>query len=235
MLLKNLTFQQSFNNIIVSHAYFFRLKIFLFFIRPIKMQLHFDSKLCPYPNSVFSFVLRFIQWAHGLLHGICPHSLFYRHSVFFAGLYLIVNLVIKSVALFKVLLADPTSSERDWILPIELWRWRLSLRISSHYYELGRALFPVQGLARSLYYLVSGDPQGLLGLIMIVPMVFLIDAAFTLTELRMVFSSVGSNEGRTEKVREFVLVSALRLVSQAIFWSHLCCIMYSHYGNCIFQ
>ncbi|XP_065088743.1 uncharacterized protein LOC135710158 [Ochlerotatus camptorhynchus] len=189
------------------------------------MKLHFDSKLCQYPQTIFPFVLNFLLWDRNLLTKVCTSCPFYRYSSTFVGLYLIVNLIFASYELIQQML-NPIATDKLTV-PLRVWKLNLTLQIPHQYLLLGRALFSVQALARTLYNLVVGNVEALLGLVLFVPIFFAMNVIQFASECRMKWGDV--------EFRTVLWKQMLRLGSTVVFWSNICCLLYNQYAGCIFD
>ncbi|XP_055544995.1 uncharacterized protein LOC129730042 [Wyeomyia smithii] len=194
------------------------------------MKLHFDSKLCQYPRTFFSFILNFLLWKYNFATKMCTNCPFYKHSVIFAALYLLVELALSSYDLIQLMLTPPDSPEcsaHEWVLPLRLGSYHVSLRIGGYYFQLAGALFSVQAAARSLYYLVTGGYQALLGSVMLVPLFIAMSA--------IGFSSAYRRLCPGERCRSLLLKQGFRFGTALVYWSSVCCLLYNEYSNCIFE
>ncbi|XP_053690977.1 uncharacterized protein LOC128739508 [Sabethes cyaneus] len=191
------------------------------------MKLHYDSELCRYPRTAFSFILNFLTWKYNFVTKMCTTCPFYKHSAIFAGLYLIVELALSSYSLIQLMLGTTDPAARVWVLPLHLGSYHVTLRISSYYFQLAGALFSVQAAARSLYYLVTGGYEALLGLVVFVPLFIAIAAVGVSSEYK--------RECPGQHCRRFILKQTLRFGSALVYWSSICCLLYNVYSNCIFS
>lgn len=218
------------------------------------MKLHFDSKFCQYPKTYFPFVLNILLWDRNWLTKVCTSCPFYLYSSTFAALYLIVNLVsllgtdcwifllqliefspldhqfLAAYELFQQILvpiAGPDDYDQKLTVPLRFWKIDLSFRIPHQYLLLGRALFHVQALARSLYNLAVGNFGALLGLVVFVPVFFAMDVINFVTEW-------SKHRGQPDW-QKFIWTEALRLGSTVVFWTNMCCLLYNQYAGCIFD
>ncbi|XP_021709389.1 uncharacterized protein LOC110679324 [Aedes aegypti] len=194
------------------------------------MKLHFDSKFCQYPKTYFPFVLNILLWDRNWLTKVCTSCPFYLYSSTFAALYLIVNLFLAAYELFQQILvpiAGPDDYDQKLTVPLRFWKIDLSFRIPHQYLLLGRALFHVQALARSLYNLAVGNFGALLGLVVFVPVFFAMDVINFVTEW-------SKHRGQPDW-QKFIWTEALRLGSTVVFWTNMCCLLYNQYAGCIFD
>ncbi|XP_058825086.1 uncharacterized protein LOC131685402 [Topomyia yanbarensis] len=193
------------------------------------MKLHFDSKFCQYPTSHYAFVLNFLLWKHNFLAGICSRSLFYIHSNIFAAVYLIVNLALMSYNLLQLMQTSPDSvkyAENAWVLPLHVWKYDFTIRISGYYLQMAQLLLAVQSSARSLYYLLTSCYQSLLSTVVFVPLLFVMDVASLITNYR--------KECPGKRCRKYLLLQSLKLGLAMVFWTHICCFLHNEYARCIF-
>nr|XP_019539598.2 uncharacterized protein LOC109410514 [Aedes albopictus] len=194
------------------------------------MKLHFDSKFCQYPKTYFSFVLNALLWDRNWFTKVCTNCPFYLYSSTFAALYLCLNLILASCELFRqILVPIGATDEYDdkLTIPLRFWRFDLSFRIPHQYLLLGRALFHVQALARSLYNLAVGNYGALLGLVVFVPIFFVMDV--------INFGTEWSKRRGQDDFRTFVWKESLLLGATVVFWTNLCCLLYNEYAGCIFD
>ncbi|XP_062562749.1 uncharacterized protein LOC134226169 [Armigeres subalbatus] len=191
------------------------------------MKLHFDSKLCQYPKTYFAFVLNILLWNRFCLTKICTNCPFYRHSSTFAAIYLVVHLVVASQELIQRIVLPNEETDDKLSFSLRVWKLNLSFKISHQYLLLGRALFHVQALARSLYNLLVENYDALLGLILFVPLFFAVDVYSFVIEW--------NRRRGQDTLRTFIWKEAFKLGTTVIFWSNLCCLLYNQYAGCIFD
>ncbi|XP_058452930.1 uncharacterized protein LOC131431316 [Malaya genurostris] len=193
------------------------------------MKLHFDSKLCRFPKSHFSFVLNFLLSKQNILTGICSRSLFYLHSNVFAVIYLIVNLGLASYQFLRLMQtpADAPECATEWVLPLQLWQYNFTIRIGGYYTKMAHLLFSIQSLARTLYYVLTSCHQAVLSMVVFVPLYFVMDIVSLITNYKRECPGSGC--------RKYLLLQSLKLGSTFLFWTHICCFLHNEYASCIFQ
>ncbi|XP_055636239.1 uncharacterized protein LOC129775476 [Toxorhynchites rutilus septentrionalis] len=189
------------------------------------MKHPFEPKWCKYPNSFFSPVLRFLLWGRPVLTNICSNRLFHEYSHIFPALYLTVCLVIASHRFIRELL-NPDRTNDSWVFPPWLRGCcQRTIRLPKHYLQLGRALFSVQALTRSLLELVTEDYEPMLGVVALAPLFLMID----------VIDCVRILGGQRNGFWKCLLLQVLAMTSDVIFWSNVCCLIYHSYSNCVFN
>lgn len=194
---------------------------------------------CQYPKSFFSFVLKFLLWDRNPMTKVCSSCPFYVYSRVFVGLNMMVHLFINSYRLVNELFkseetpADAGVAGDDWILPIRLWRYQITLRLTTHYMQLFKALFSVQTMARGLYYLlVLEEYAPLLSWVISVPVLLVLNVASSVVHYKKNCADVPEADSNCRKL---LLEQSVSLLTSIIFWTNLCCLLYNRYVNCTFE